>query len=408
MLTIALAALLSLQDDVAKQAARVGEKDSRASFDAVSRLADLAAASRPAVEAAAAKLPDFYRDVLLEELRARERMGGRYPKVRRLSIDAKDQPPLTVFSEINAKHGEALELSFFNRGAAAGAPVTLRIEDASFMEALDAACRQCKAGVMLNGTRLAVNPFQANVGMFSFRHCLVQVTAASRSRKIEFGAGETRSFRLTFQLLWESDAGILRVVKARVTDAVDSGGKAVAALPEPPAEPAPPRKEGDPVVVTNVLQGWNQEEVALEVPPGDTLKRLRGWYDVLMVNETSSFEFASLDKEEKKGDDHYAVEAGRKKEGDQLKLVIRVTPKAGVEAFLKSSVEVRGVWSGSADMPLYLQGRVVESRVEYTLALPTSELAQQVTPDLKSITLRIHRAPFERRIPFEFIDLPVK
>jgi hypothetical protein len=410
MLSIALFALLAGQDDVARQAARITEKDSRASFDAISRLADLAASSRSAVEGAAGGLPDFYRDALRAELRVRERMGARYPNLKRYSFQFENQSPMAVFADLNSKSGGRLELAILARTAPSAAPLTLNLPDVPVFEALEAACRQSKCGLFHNGWKLALNPVQENVGTFSYRSWLVQVLGTSRSRKIEFGAGSSRRFVLTMQLFGDPEDSVVRVGGAKVSEALDAGGKLVRPIPEepPPAAPpeAPPRKEGDPV--TNVLTGgWNQAEVALEVPPGETLRRVRGWYEVLVAGEWSSFEFDSFDSMVKKQDEHYAVEAGKRTDGDATALVIRVTPKAGLEGFLKSWVGVRGVWAGGPNTPLGLEGKAAGDHVEYLF--PLSQVlggGGALLP--RSISVRIPREPFERRVPFEFTDLPVK
>ena len=313
MLTIALATLLALQEDVEKQAARVTEKDSRASFDALSRLADLAGPSRAAVEKGAGTMPAFYREALLEELRMQERMGDKCPKLKRLSLDIRNQAPLAVFTDLNTQHGDKLQLSFLNprMGGQAGANLTLRAGDVTFMEALDAVCRESKSSLMMNGWRYGINPHQPNVASFAYRNVIVQVGSASRQRKVEFGAGETRSYQLSLQIFWDIDAPLLQVVKGRVTEALDSAGGTVAVLPPPVAAPEAEPARNDASLASLYPMSFSTQEVQLAVPKGDTI-RVRGWYDVLVAGESSLFEFAPVGADAKKADERYALEVGKK------------------------------------------------------------------------------------------------
>src|SRR6516162_3381270 len=91
-------------DEVARQAARITGADHREAFDALSRLSDLAREARPAVEAAAAKLPEelrFYREGLEEELRVRQVLGPRYPELKRRSFQFKDQSTLAAITQLS-------------------------------------------------------------------------------------------------------------------------------------------------------------------------------------------------------------------------------------------------------------------------------------------------------------------
>lgn len=409
-MTAALAlvlAVLAQEGEVARQAARITAKDPRASLDAVSRLVDLAATSREAVASAASKLPDelsFYRTALQEELKARE--GA--PRLKRASFDAADRAPNAILNEIAAKFGETIDLNNLNRGGAAAVPgpatITLKMENVSYMEALEAVCRQAKVGITLNGMQVFINPFQEHLGASAYRNYIVLLPFVTRSRRIEFGAGETRSLRLTMQLLWDSEGGVVRVGRAQVVEAVDEKGKAVEALPEEPAPPEPARKEGDPV--WNYASRWNQGEIALKIPEAGKIARLRGFYEVEGSREASAFEFADLTKDEKKADDHYEVETLRKGAGGNALIELRVKPKGPIEAFLKMPLEVRAWVADGRETPLYVQGSLKDGRVEYHFPQMSHYLGNAVA--IKTVKVRVHRSLVPRRIPFEFADLPVQ
>lgn len=407
--------LLLLQDasgEVARQVARITSKDPRASMDAVSRLSDLAATSREAVQAAAAKLPDelsFYRTVLQEELRVRERLAGTYPKLKRASIEARDQTGLAVINEMATKFGEKLDVNNFGRGAVApaapaGPALTFKLDDVSYMEALEAVCRQGKLGLYSNGSQLMLNPFQENVALSAFRNFLVLVPTATRSRRIEFGAGETRSLRFSLNLFWDSDTSVARIVKVQVVEALDGKGKAIPPLPEEPMGPETPRKEGDPVL--NIVNRFNQFEIALTMTDADKISRLRGFYETLVPTGTSAFDLTDLEKEPKLSDDHYEVQAVRKVEGGAAQILLRVRPKGSMDELIKAPVELQGVFDGGAEVSLFTSGRVTEGRLEYPVVESNRQLGQPQV--IKGLKLRIARSLVERRIPFEFCDIALK
>lgn len=398
-------AVLPQASEVERQAARITGADGRATFDAISRLVDLAATSREAVEAAASKLPDdlaFYREALREELKARE--GA--PRLKRASFEAKEQSPLAALNEITAKFGEKLDLNNLSRGA--GGPVstvTVKLQDASYMEALDSICRQAKATLYSNGATLSVNPFQQDFGSFHYRNYLVLLPSATLSRRIEFGGGETRSVRIQLNLFWDSEGRIVRSVRVRVAEAIDGNGKPVATLPEEPQPAEPARKEGDPVA--NFASPWNQYEIALAVPDAAKISRVRGFYEALASREASDFEFKDLGKDERKSDDHYEVEIARKTDAGTPRLLLRVKPKGSMETFLKTFLELRGWVVEGQEVPVYTSGRLSEGWVDYPIA-ETTRFEVQSPQRLKGLRLRIHRVLVERRIPFEFADIPLK
>ncbi len=388
------------------------------SLGAVSRLVDRAATARGEVEAAAARMPaGFHRTVLQEELKSRP------TTLKRVSFDLKEQAATGVFNEIASKFGEKINLQHFQRGGPGGgaqATVALKLENASFMEALDAACRQAKVGVFTNGLQLALNPWQENLASSPYRNHLVVLSTATRSRKIEFGAGETRSVVLALNLFWDADGGVVRVGKVRLAEAIDDQGRPVAAQPEEPAPAPPERKEGDPVV--HWINRWSQQPLALQVPDAPKLSRVRGFYEVHVSQVSSNFELGDLEKGPAKSDDHYEVQATRKKEFGPGGILLRMKPKGSLEEFLKTPVEVFGsgealleapVGEGAtatvrdrAEVPVYAQGRVVDGAVEYRLI--ASGLPADTPAEYKSLRIRIHRATVERLIPFEFSDVPIR
>lgn len=409
---LALCAAQADAEEIARQAAALTLKDHRPAFAAVSRLADLAAGSRPAVEAAAAKLPEeaaFYREALREELRLREKLGARFPTLKRRSFDFKEQSPQAAYTQVTTQFAEKLDLSNFRRGNG-GTPFSLELKDVSYMEALDEIGRKSKAGLFMNGTMLSVAPQYGSVSTFAYRNFLVLVPAASRSRLVEFGGGERRSLNIFLQVQGDSEGSLLQVGKPRLVDAVDGDGRAIGeAAPEPVEAPEPePKGERKGTVGLYTINTWVQHELRLALPKNETLARLRGWIDIHVPGEVSSFEFADLSKPDKKSDDHFTVEISRSVEPNLVKIELRVTPRAGVEAFLKMPTECRGNWSIGGEQAFFVGGKVVDGRVDYVANFPTGGQVDGRTQDLKSLKLRIHRSPIERKIPFEFRDIDFK
>ena len=405
-MTVALAIVLAA---LAQEAGSLG---------AVSRLVDRAATAREEVEAAAARMPaGFHRTVLQEELKSRP------TTLKRVSFDLKEQAAAGVFNEIASKFGEKLDAQHLQRGGPGGAFLAiagLKLENASFMEALDAACRQAKVGVFTNGVQLSLNPWQENLASSPYRNYLVTLHTATRSRVIEFGAGETRAVVLSLNLFWDSDGGVVRVGKVRLAEAIDDQGRPVAGKPEEPAPAQPERKEGDPVV--HWIVRWSQQSMALQVPDAAKLSRLRGFYEVRMPQATREFELGDLEKGSAKSDEHYEVQATRKKEYGPGGVLLRVKPKGPLEEYLKAPVEIFGSGEalqeapvrdggtatvrGRAEVMVYAQGRVVDGAVEYRLTAPG--VPANTHPEFKSLRVRIHRATVERLIPFEFTDVPIR
>lgn len=395
-------------EEIARQAARLTDKDPRQSFNAVSRLAEVAAKSKPAVESAVAGLPKelaFYREALAEEIRVRETMGALYPALVRHSFDFKDQTPLSAWTQVSNMFGEKLELNFIRRVSGA-ALFNLELRDLTFMESLEEVSRGTKTGIFLNGAMLAVNPAQVTAGTCAYRNYMILMQRAVRSRKIEFGAGETRSLQVWLQIIGDSTGRLVRITRPRIAEAVDGDGVAVAELPENPKDEeseAPTKPEAS----FQVAVPWHQSRVTLALPKSDTLARLRGWFDVVLSGESSGFDFTDLSKPTKQTDEHFEVEVERIAEAESPKIVVRVTPKDGIKGYLTMAAEAKGSWKvGKGEQPLYLPGKVEGNQVKYTLVLPGAEAGR--AQELTSIRLKFHRAAVERRIPFEFRDLEFK
>lgn len=327
-------------DEVARQAARISAADHREAFDAVSRLADLAQQSKPAVEAAAATLPDelrFYRDGLQEELRVREALGGRYPELKRRTFQFKDQSPLGAVNQVSAEFSEKVDLNLFRRGVAA-APFSLQLKDVPFMEALEGISRQTKLGLFVNGFQLSLNPMMPSIGSIAYRNFLVLIEGANRNRRIEFGAGETKSLQFWLRLVADSNVKLLRVSRLKLVEALDGEGGAIRELPAPRAEDSHsgvPEKNASPQVFLFAPVVPDQMILTLALPKSETVARLRGWYEVVVGGDSSVFEFVDLATPKKKADDFFEVEVSRTLAEKLQKVTVLVTPKGGVEAFLK-------------------------------------------------------------------------
>ena len=405
---------LGLQDakpsDVEKQAARIGDKDAQASFDAISRLVELSAGSKAEVEAAAARLPEFYRAALLEELKARESLGDRYGKETRVSIDAKEKSLSTVIDELKEKTKEKIDAYWImqSRGSQA---VTLKVDDVPIAEAIRTLCAEAKirANFQCGFFQLFDGGGGGGGPSFQFRNFLFTAQSVQRTREVEFGGKATRVMSLSMTTLWDRAVTVVKIKSAELIECQDDKGRPVRGLP---LEEKPPT--GDTAIFSNVNYYATAPALRLEWPADDAekLARVRGAFVVLVPDQSTVLRMKEAEKGTKIGDEHFeATLEGIRSDRNRTEAVIRLKPlKMSLDEFRKLSVSFRIKAKEMEERICYGTGRASDGVVEYTInpRLMGEEQVQRKALELESVEVVIHRTTAERKLHFEFRDIPLK
>jgi hypothetical protein len=417
-MTWMIAAVLSLptvQDpaaEVKRQAARITAKDPAASFDAVSRLVDLAGGSKEAVDAAANALGDdvaFYRKALKDELDARVRLGDRYGAVQRITIDAKEKTLSSVMQEVVEKSKEKIDAYWLlqSRGSQT---VTVKAEDVPVLEALRAVCAEAKVRLTVQGGVLQLyDGGGGSAPAFQYRNFLLTASTIQKTRDVQFGGAVVRSVNLTLTAAWDRGVTVARTDGIEVLECLDDKGRVIEPLKKE-EEKAP---ASDSPTVANVY-GFSAAAVArLAWPPEDAEKiaLLRAALVLRVPKETSSFALAVAEKGTAKSDDHFeATLDGVRTERNRTEAVVRLKPKGALADFRKMAVIFR-LKVKDGDLRLcYGSGKAVEGTVEYTVnpRLLGEEQATGKKVEIESVEVVVVRTTEDRRVYFELKDLPLK
>ncbi len=421
-----LAALMAgpVQDasEVQKQAARVSESDPTTSFDAISRLVDLAATSKAEVEAAAAKLPAFYKEALLEELKAREKLGAKFGKEIRVSLDLKEKSVSEAITELTEASKEKVDTTWaFRDQAQPTTQVTLKLEDVTFLRALDAICKEPK--LWIYGAEEGVAVYQ-NGGMIHgtsiYRHFLLQVSSAEKQRRTEFGGKTKHTLTLRVSGVWDSKAGTIHGRDLRLVEAVDDKGRTLQAMPREEGERD--LYEVDESVDNGVNVGFDGE-LRFKLPEKDAEKiaRVRGSVAFLVPVKTATLTLACKEgKPEPVSDDfvEFSIvelpgqveQRGGFQRFNSEEVKVRVKPKGDLEALKKTPLAFTMKVKDQEAYRASVYGRVVDGALEYTLypMMRGQQFGGGDAMNYESITIHAHRECVERRVSFEFRDLPLK
>jgi hypothetical protein len=226
MIALALiAALLAQESPVPRLVAKIDEAKSKESFQALMALAALPPEHRKETEAAAEKLPAFYREALASELKIRDLLKEKYGRIRRITIREDEIESLELLDRIAQKTG--LDLS-------AGSSVSRRpqpkfsfdVSDATPIEALAEFCSIARVKpqywgygpIVLEQLSWSCEPFGA--GHFAAISRMVTVR-----ERVDFSAPPERTLRLEFDLIWDPTTCVATVAKdVRLVEALTDTG----------------------------------------------------------------------------------------------------------------------------------------------------------------------------------------
>ena len=135
---------LALWQDAQTLADSVTERDSGASFRAISKLVDLADARHEEVERVAAKLPAFYREVLLSELNAKRELGVRFGRGIRMDLKGTGRTLWDYLEEIGRRPGMAVKIEEWNRKHGPHQGFDVDLKDVWAIEALAHVCERAR------------------------------------------------------------------------------------------------------------------------------------------------------------------------------------------------------------------------------------------------------------------------
>ncbi|MBI2930180.1 MAG: hypothetical protein HYY16_00895 [Planctomycetes bacterium] len=405
MSVLLLIGVLALgQDDVGPLVERIDETDPAATFDAISRLVDLAAAGAD-VQAAAEKLPAhlaFYRTAILEELSARDRLGARFPAETRVSIDVTDLNPHDVLRQIAERSKEPIDLG---RALLAGiqTPVTLKRKDAPVLALLSELCRKTNLRICMYGGLPTVYRGGGDSPVFQYRNFLLTLSSVQRTRRVRFGLKESRSLLLTLDLVCDSKANVVGRCPLEWAQAVDDQGRVV-----PMSEEDEPSADDDPPIVNATPPAAVTISLKLPEQGASKLSRLRGAFIARMPAEASRFVLLDLQSGASQADEHFAVELDRIHSANrQISATLRVRPKGPVQDFVRMPMEIRIRTRDGTERLCAGTGRDVEGAVEYVMIrnLMSEDSPAGPAQEPESISILIHRATVERKVHFELTDI---
>jgi hypothetical protein len=407
-----LLVLLCLQElsELQKQIARIGDKDPAASFDAISRLVDLAA--KEEVAAAAAKLPDalaFYRTALQEELKARERMKEKFGEVTRVSIDAKEKTLASVIEELAEKTKEKLDAHWVlqSRGSQ---PVTVKVDDVTALEAIRVVCAEARlrASPQWGLIQLFDGGVAGGGPCFHYRNFQLSAWSVQKTRDVEFGGEKTRTLNVQLQSMLDRTLLIAGIEKADVLECVDDKGRAIPPVDEPKTTPV--AAATDSAVVANLLQWSWAPTIRLQWPADDAEKiaRLRGSVTLLAVDATAS---VLLKEKGAKAEDPLFTASleGVRAERNRVEAVVRITPKSMAE-FRKQTIAFRVKIKDGDQRYCFGSGRISEGSVDYSVSprLTGEESSGRKVLEVESVEVILVKSTMGRKLFYEFRDVPLK
>ncbi len=241
-----LLVLALLQDGSARALVdTVNERDPAASFRAISDLVDLADTRREEVEKEAARLPAFYREVLVSELKAKRELGERFGRGMRIDLKGDGRRFWDYVEEVGRHPGMAIDINPYLREHFGKEPMEVDLENVWPLQALVILCDRSNHYVsgVWDG-RVSVNhrgyptfPYVPPPWFF-YRNIAVPQPAPRWRKLIDFG-GPPRwraIFRISPTLGPETKVVMWQDLK--VIEAVGEDGKALKlAAPEDTAIP---------------------------------------------------------------------------------------------------------------------------------------------------------------------------
>ena len=245
----ALVALLAPQDALDRKVDEILLKLADDSIDArdaaVKALADLGPAALPVLKKRAEKLAGEARgrvEEAVKRIELREALSRNLPPLKKVTLDLKDVPARQALEEVARQTGLTFDLS----SCTADAAVSVRVKDATPLEAVDEVCRcsgQIGYQVMdedswgrkaraVRGPRIFFhNGTFPEYPATYVRHYRVRVTSVSLTRTNTF-AGHQAGGQMQVDVQWPPDVKPAGLKSFRMAEAKDDRGRPLLSAPE--------------------------------------------------------------------------------------------------------------------------------------------------------------------------------
>ncbi len=413
----AIAVLLLAQDGAPRDPVDcITPKNSRSSFDAISKIVDL---PRSEAEAAAAKLPavcDFYRRMILDDVAMRAQMGERFGREVRVTLDYKDAHATTVLASIAKQSGIRInDTADLFEDFDEEPKISLQVRDMLFFEAVDAVCRLAKVQSwrVLLSNEVDFDELGDATASCYYRDFMFTAGTMERRWAVEFGAGSRQWMSVRVAAIWDPRSGILGAGAWELIEGCDDRATKFATQKLPEETPAATTDATEEEVrnLCSPLQLDRLSTLTLTSPHPEATKieRLRGSFTARMPLDSSDFTFTPTKDIDEKSDDHFDVRVEWKaKESEWVEVSIK--PKGAKAEFLKMPVQlVMRIKTVDFD---FIEG---DAELRDGVAVYTPQAYSSIedipTPDepqVESLVVRIHRKTLDRRVRFEFTDIPLK
>ena len=420
MIAIVLAAFLTppAQEEASVEAllSRIGQGDSRDAFRAISRLSSLPEARRPDVRAGAEKLPSFYREALLSELKLRETLGDHYGQVVRVELEGGKKNAISHLDQLKQASGMKIAPGhWLKRGsdeafALVGGP-------RSAMEALADICEKAKhypylygsSTIVLTQSGIAVKPY-------CFRNFAFFVGSLRMWRKIDFS--NQSPWKIHLYCVAVTDPGLEVATwnpEFRLIEAVTDKG---VALKQDKATTISALQLVDRVQTKKPTRGSRGFPIILRLAGGspEKLVRLRGVATAKIARLVRTFtvkEFEPL-SEAQAADELFEVSVIDTEGGSQYQpeTRVRLLPKTMTpEQLLDLPVRIDLTYQGMGDGQSWVEEKLVEKGVEYRVRWWPQEYRAQPNnqrPKLENLVLTVPMDFVDRPVYVELTDIPLK
>jgi len=327
--------VLPQEGEARRLAESVSDRDPAASFAAISRLVDLSDTRKDEVEREAERLPAFYRDVLLSELKAKRDLGARFGCAPRISLKGSAKSVWHYLEEVGRQPGMKVHIEDWNRRMPTQ-PFDVDFREVLAIEAYVRLCGQSRLGTfnwswLDDGIRVTsagdgVNDPPGPRPWFFYRNIAIGQTMVSWRKVIDFSGPPRWVARLQFKVEQSLETKAVTWEDVRVIEALGDGGQVLSSAPaEETAIPGFESSFGAPS---------QPFEVALRLPDQAVtgLSRLRFRVTARVPTQFRRYEITefSSGRTTTKGDGYFDVYV-RPREGVTLvsdNLHIRIRPKS--------------------------------------------------------------------------------
>lgn len=211
----------------------INERDPAASFRAISDLVDLADTRREEVEKEASRLPAFYRDVLLSELKTKRELRERFGRGARIDLKGENRRLWDYVDDLNRPPGMKIEVNPYYRENLSKESLDVELKNVWPLEALVRLCDRTNfyvGGVWDSQVHLVsrgqpLNPYQPPPWFF-YRNIAIPQPAPRWRKLIDFRGSPrwTAIFRIsptlgpeTKVVMWKD----LKVIEATREDGTE-------------------------------------------------------------------------------------------------------------------------------------------------------------------------------------------